>query len=70
MKLNETRINIGGMFRCCVATIETLASDIDYPDKLEMDCKYESERKKSIILENGVWRWNNEGEVFFENGGN
>ena len=58
MKLTETKVNIGGLMRCCLETIETLDQDVDYPDKYVIDCKYEDVGNKNIILENGVWRWN------------
>ena len=61
MKLSETRINTGGMLRCCIDTICTLDKDIDFKDESIIDCKYEETGNQSIILKNGVWRWNESG---------
>jgi hypothetical protein len=58
MKLKDTTINTGGMLRCCVATIDELDKNMDFPDGLVLDCKYESPRNKSILLKDGVWQWN------------
>lgn len=58
MKLKETRINIGGLMRCCLETIERIDPNIELEDKMVIDCMYEQPGNKNIILENGVWRWN------------
>ena len=58
MKLKDTTINTGGMLRCCVATIDELNKDTDYPDGFVLDCHYEEYGNKSILLKDGVWQWN------------
>ncbi len=58
MKLKDTKINIGGLMRCCLETIETLNPDYELKDGMIIDCKYEHPGNKQIILQNGVWRWN------------
>ena len=58
MKLYETKIHMGGMLRCCVATIQDLYPEQEFENGLELDCKYEKTGNKSIILIDGVWKWN------------
>ena len=58
MKLKETKVNIGGLMRCCLETIEHLDPDYDFPDGFVLDCKYEEKGNKNIILVKGVWKWN------------
>ena len=58
MKLCETKINIGGMLRCCIATIQELDPEQEFENGLELDCKYEKSGNKSMVLDSGVWKWN------------
>ena len=61
MKLTETKINMGGMLRCCIDTINTLDESIDYQNKIIIDCKHEKPGNQSIILLDGIWQWNQNG---------
>ena len=58
MKLNETKVSIGGLMRCCLDTIDTLDTTVDYPDGHIIDCKHETKGNKNIILKDGIWQWN------------
>lgn len=58
MFLKDTKINQGGLMRCCLATIDNLDQSVDYPDHTVIDCKYEKMENKNIVLIDGVWRWN------------
>lgn len=58
MKLKEIKINIGGLMRCCLTTIEELPGDYDFEDGIVIDCKYEKKGNSNIKLENGVWKYN------------
>ena len=55
------KINYGGLFRCCIATIE------QYPDNPAegtiIDCLYEGENNKQIIFKNGTFQWNQEKQL-------
>jgi hypothetical protein len=59
MKLKDTIISSGGLFRCCIKTICELPEDFDFPDGTIIDCMFEKEGNKNIILRNGKWEWNN-----------
>ena len=58
MKLNETKISIGGLMRCCIATIEEQDPDKEYKNGDIIDCKFEEGGNKNIILKDGIWQWN------------
>jgi len=58
MKLNETKINIGGMFRCCYETLRMLDNEVEYYDGQVIDCEYEPKGNKNLILIAGTWHWN------------
>lgn len=58
MKVDETRIEQGGLMRCCIQTIAELGPNTDYPDGTIIDCKYEKAGNKSLMFLSGVWRWN------------
>jgi hypothetical protein len=67
MKFADTRVNQGGLMRCCTGTIanhvELHARD-DVPEGvLVIDCEYETPGNSRIVLEGGVWRWNNPEEL-------
>lgn len=61
MKYPDTKIAIGGLMRCCTATIaayvEAHKDDDEVVDQI-LDCTYEEPGNARIILEDGVWRWN------------
>jgi len=58
MKLSETKINFGGLLRCCIDTIDTLPSDVEYDDGVIIDCKHETKNNRNIILREAVWQFN------------
>jgi len=60
MKLHEMRINYGGMFRCCIETVNQLP-DGEYNDGDVIDCKFEDPGNKAIIVKDGVFGWNVDG---------
>jgi len=64
MKHKDTRINTGGMFRCCVDTLNTIDLDTEFEDGTVLDCKHEKEGNQALILENGIWRWNEASSKF------
>ena len=62
MNTKVTKIDPRGLMRCCIATIEDYVEE--HPDEnlkegFTLDCKYETEGNKNIILKNGTWQWNN-----------
>lgn len=58
MRLEHTFVNEGGLFRCCLQTIESLNPFADYKDGMVIDCQYEPSGNRRIILQDGVWKWN------------
>jgi len=64
MKHGNTRINIGGMLRCCVATLNEMDLDTEVENGQTLDCKYEKENNQSMILEDGIWKWNESSSEF------
>lgn len=67
MRAQDTRVNQGGLMRCCLETIYQFAME-DVEREVEerhvLDCKYEEPGNKRIIFQNGAWRWNKEGSVW------
>lgn len=59
MLLKDTKINIGGLMRCCIQTIVELDPDKEYIDGTIIDCKFEADGNKQIVLKDGIWQWNN-----------
>lgn len=57
-KLEETKISDGGLYRCCIDTIINLNPETEFENGTIIDCKYETPRNESIILVDGVWRYN------------
>lgn len=58
----QTRIAIGGLMRCCLATIndyvDAHVAEVPEPG-LVLDCKYQGPGNAQIILDpSGIWRWN------------
>lgn len=60
MKLDEMKVNIGGMLRCCFETIQNLP-DREYADGEVIDCIYEPGGNGAIIVKDGCFCWNTEG---------
>ena len=59
MKISETRMETGGLMRCCLATIDDYATNHadDEAIDMELDCMHEAAGNKQILLEGGRWRW-------------
>ena len=57
MQLVDTKISTAGLFRCCIDTICALP-DIEYTNNTIIDCKHETKENQSIILIDGVWKFN------------
>lgn len=55
---NMRQIEIGGLMRCCIATIR----DSIEPTRLGdvVDCKYEKPGNRQLVVDmnSGRWRWN------------
>ncbi len=60
MKYRDTRVDIGGLMRCCIATIDDYVdehADEDFAD-VDILCEYgEAGAESIIILRDGIWRW-------------
>ncbi|RLA42347.1 MAG: hypothetical protein DRR06_14670 [Gammaproteobacteria bacterium] len=59
----DSRIHGGGLMRCCVQTILEYCGEHvdDEVEDLILDCKYEREGNKQIVLKDGDWHWNEPG---------
>lgn len=55
---NERPVRIGGLFRCCLATLAESTEPSDIGSVLS--CVYESNRdnRNMIVAADGVWEWN------------
>lgn len=55
---NERPVNIGGLFRCCLATLD--GSTAPSVVGTVLSCAYEAdpENQKMIVNAGGVWEWN------------
>lgn len=56
IKTKDTRIHIGGLFRCCAASID---EQIGSRDEWEVGSRITSTCEKcqsTVVLEDGVWR--------------
>lgn len=60
----DTRINPGGLMRCCFQTIHEYVDahmGEAAPESLVISCRYEMYKESmNIILEKGEWRWNHD----------
>jgi hypothetical protein len=61
----EPRLNQGGLMRCCIATIDEIASDYfaaetEPEDNTVFDCKYEEPGNRSILYKDETFQWNRE----------
>lgn len=54
----DTRIDSGGMFRCCVDTLVSLQPGHKFEDGTVISCKHEKRGNKNLILANGTWKTN------------
>ena len=59
MKIADTRIDQGGLMRCCISTIVEYAQEHPNEEATDriIDCKYEEGRNQQIMLVAGKWRW-------------
>jgi hypothetical protein len=64
MKFKNTRIDTSGMFRCCIETLNNIDMEQEFEDGIILDCKYEKEGNQSMILEDGIWKWNQTNSEF------
>ena len=64
MKAKDITINQGGLMRCCIDTIQRLPLDKDFEDGYILNCMYEGDDNRQMILDEGVWRWNREGTIY------
>lgn len=64
MKHKDTLIDIAGMLRCCFATVNEMDLETEVENGQTLDCKYEKEGNKSLILIDGVWCWNQDSSDF------
>lgn len=57
----DTVIAIGGLMRCCIATIDLLAAespDMDVTEGQIATCRYaDGDPAHNMIYKNGAWRW-------------
>lgn len=65
MQYKDSEIFIGGLMRCCVATIEKFVEEHptdEVEEGLVLNCMYEKTRNKQIIFKDGAFRWNRDEE--------
>lgn len=59
MKLSETTLDTGGLYRCCIQNLEELSSresNKEYEEGDKIKCPY---CKGYIVLEKRSWKWFN-----------
>lgn len=61
MRMDETKVAIGGLMRCCLHTLGSVPDDKVVAEGETLDCMYEAPGNKQMILIRGRWRWNSEG---------
>lgn len=56
-RVRDFRVKIGGLLRCCLAT---LGNRVDEPaaEGTTLDCDYC--KQPTLIVRDGYWRWNHE----------
>ncbi len=62
MKYRDTKIGIGGLMRCCIATIDAYVDEHADEDVADVDiwCEHghgDRNEDARIILRTNVWRW-------------
>lgn len=61
MKLNETGINYGGLFRCCIGSLDDWVveqgDNADVADGTRVPCRHCG---SGVILAGATWRWDSE----------
>lgn len=55
----QSEVRVGGLFRCCINTVDVLSPDEDYEGNVK-ECLYCKE--PSLVFTNGAWEWNKEGK--------
>lgn len=61
----DTVIDIGGLMRCCLDSIDKLAAespDMMVPEGQRLQCRHTEDPTHSIIYRDGAWRWNRPGD--------
>jgi hypothetical protein len=60
MKIKDTTIAIGGLMRCCIATILAYIDAHQDDDVVDMvlDCMHEKPGNEQILLTGRTWKWN------------
>lgn len=55
---NERSVRIGGLMRCCLATLGECSDPL--PIGATLSCKYESDpdNRNLILAADGTWEWN------------
>lgn len=55
---NERQVRMGGLMRCCLATLADTTTESAVGTTLS--CKYESDpnNEQMIVAADGVWEWN------------
>lgn len=60
MRYDETRVNQGGLMRCCLQSLGTFVDEKKDQEAAEGEVHRCSYCKSPMVLENGVWRWQKE----------
>lgn len=53
--MTEPRVRIGGLMRCCIATLLELPECLDPVEGAEVSCKYCSAGR--MIFRDSAWEW-------------
>lgn len=54
----DTRVDSGGMFRCCIDTLVNLQPYRKFKDGTVISCRHEKRGNKNLILAGGTWKAN------------
>jgi len=60
MKIKDTQINMGGLFRCCIDSWNSMDPETEVNEGDTFDCKHEEPGNKNLIFKDGVFQWNSE----------
>ena len=58
MKFKDTKINQGGMMRCCTETLMARGLEAECAEGETVQCRYSQNPSHSWILRKGIWAWN------------
>lgn len=59
-KFSDTRVKVGGLMRCCDATIAEYVDEHKDEEALgafTLDCKYEPAGNGQVFFDGSVWAW-------------